>query len=106
MFLPSILNRGSYLPGPHELYCLLRRRRGGRQRDDRSDVQVAVRPIVETVTDSGRERVVDCRVAERTADTHTGERVARFTWPMTPSTAPSLSSATVVAGSFRLMSRP
>jgi hypothetical protein len=40
-----------------------------RERDDRADIQVAIRPAVEAVADSGSKRIVDGRVAERTAET-------------------------------------
>ena len=75
---PSMLRRGSYLPGPQALQLRLRRgveRR--RQRDDRAGVQVAVGPAVEPLADAGRERVVDGRVAERAGDADMGEHVAR-----------------------------
>jgi hypothetical protein len=41
-----------------------------RKRDDRADVQVAVRPAVEALADAGSEGVVDVRMAERALDAH------------------------------------
>jgi hypothetical protein len=41
-----------------------------RKRHDRADVQIAVGPAVEPLTDAGRERVVDGRVTKRALDAH------------------------------------
>ena len=69
MFLPSKLNRGSYLPGPHELYtAFCAGGSAGRERDDRADVEVVVRPAVEPRADAGSEGVVDRRMTERAGD--------------------------------------
>ena len=74
----------------------------GRERDDRADVQVAVRPAVEACADARGERVVDGRVAERALDADGRRRSpVASKKPLTPTTALSCSSASVVAGSSR-----
>ena len=42
-------------------------RKAGSQRDDRSDVEVEIWPAVEAAADTGRKRVVDRRMSERTS---------------------------------------
>jgi len=42
--------------------------RSGRKRDDRSGVEVEVRPAVQPLADAFGERIVDRRVAERARD--------------------------------------
>jgi hypothetical protein len=51
-----------------ELQRLLERLQGRRQGHDRADVEVAVRPAVQTLTDALHEGVVDCRMAQRAVD--------------------------------------
>ena len=66
--------RGSYLPGPQALNsALVAASQRRRQRDDRADVQIDVRPAVQPLADARRKRVVDRRVAERARDADAGE---------------------------------
>ena len=111
--LPSSPSSASNCPGPqrrqHRLHGRLvhlqqvgERRQVGRQRDDRADVEIAVRPAVQPLADAGRERIVDRRVAERALDADRLQPARCSTKnPVTPTTAFSFSSASVVFGSSR-----
>ena len=48
----------------------------GRECDDRSDVQVTIRPSVQPVADAGRERIVHSGMTERALDAHRTDRAA------------------------------
>jgi hypothetical protein len=50
------------------------RRHVRRERDDRADVEIAIRPAVETMPDARRERVVDRRVTQRARDADVAHR--------------------------------
>ena len=62
-------------PAPGVERRLGRRVERRRQRDDRADVEIAIRPAVEPLADAGRERVVHGRVAERAGDADARQRV-------------------------------
>jgi hypothetical protein len=73
----------------------------GRERDDRPDVQVAVRPAVAPASDPGSEGVVHGGMAEAALNADGRERLFLSKKPVSPTTELNLRSASVVAGSSR-----
>ena len=71
-----MLKRGSYLPGPHELYTDFWPVKGRRERDDPPGVESRVGPAVEPVADARQEGIVHGRVAQGAGDADPDQGVA------------------------------